>query len=165
MAKADLTAQRLRELVHYDPATGLFTRRVTGNGVRAGDIMGTPLKTGHLKASVDGREYLLNRLAFLYMTGEWPKGDSDHRHGRPADNRWDELRDVTHRENIQNRRKANKNSKSGLLGASWRKDRGNWTARIFVGNKYLSLGSYPTAQQAHEAYVEAKRKFHSGNTL
>lgn len=159
MANADLTAQRLRELVHYDPATGAMTRHSTGA------TLATKMPQGHLRGSVDGVEYLLHRLAWLYMTGEWPSGEIDHIDGDGSNNRWANLRDTTKRTNQQNRRRANKNSKSGLLGASWRKDRGHWTARILVGKRYMYLGRFETAEEAHAAYVEAKRIHHAGCTL
>jgi len=162
MATANLNAERLREHLHYDPETGVMTRLI---GQGAGERVGCVMKQGHLRCRVGNIEHLLHRLAFLYMTGRWPSHEIDHINGDPADNRWQNLREATHHTNQQNRRRANKNSKSGLLGASWRKDRGHWCARILVGKRYLYLGRFETAEEAHAAYIEAKRIHHVGCTI
>jgi HNH endonuclease len=165
MAKADLTAQRLRELLHYDPETGVFTWRVKRGGTNIGDVAGCLQDDGYLVIGVDYHVHLAHRLAWLYMTGAWPTCQIDHRFGVRADNRFSELRDVKERVNSQNMRAARSDSKSGLLGASWSKQAKKWHARIHVNKTYKHLGYFDTPEAAHEAYVAAKRKFHEGCTI
>lgn len=162
-----LTADRLREVVRYDPATGVFTRLVsTAPNARAGDFAGSLRKRGILAFHVDGKLYAAHRLAWLYMTGKWPDDDIDHRDGNKVNNRWDNLRDVDDFTNLQNLRKAMKSNKTtGLLGASWSKQIKRFKAQITVDGANTYIGTFSTAMQAHEAYVEAKRRLHPGNTL
>lgn len=165
MAKADLTAQRLRELVKYDPSTGVFTRllRTRGRKSKSG-AAGRTRGDGYVTLRIDGPEYLAHRLAFLFMNGSWPNGDVDHIDGDPSNNRFANLRIVERSVNMQNIRKAHKDTRSGLLGVY--SNRPNlWYSMIFAGGKQVYLGLFSSPESAHEAYLEAKRKMHSGCTL
>lgn len=168
MAAADLTAARLRELLDYDPETGIFRwRRDAGRWgrIKAGTQVGSPDASGHLRVNIGGLHYL-HRLAFLYMTGEWPSQKVDHRDGDPSNNIFDNLRDVTQRVNTENRRAPVVGKTSGLpLGVSRDKRDGAIRADITVGGKCISLGRHETPELAHAAYLEAKRRLHPGCTL
>ena len=166
MAKVDLTAQRLREILFYDPETGLLTwiaspaRRVT-----AGDEAGCLTEQGYRKVSLSGGRFYTHRLAWLYTTGEWPTGEIDHINGKRSDNRIENLRDVSRSRNNQNRRHAAKNSLSGLLGVEWHSKSGLWQARIKTDTGRVALGYYKTAEEAHQVYLIAKRRLHEGCTI
>lgn len=154
-----LTQERLRELLHYDPATGIFRWRVRpAKRVRAGDIAGHLNPNGYITIRVDGRLYYAQQLAFLYVTGEWPAGDVDHRDGVRANNRWENLRPATRSENLRNMRLRSDN-RSGLKGAHYRPSRGKWQSSIRVGNRTIRLGSFDSAEAAHAAYCEAAKKY------
>jgi hypothetical protein len=162
------TAEKLRELLHYDPLTGVFTRRVkTGGryGADVGAVAGTLTDAGYLKVSVMSYQYRAQRLAWLYMTGEWPAADVDHIDGDRTNNRWANLRDVSRSTNLQNKRAAQSNSKTGLLGACWATRDQRFIARIKADGRYISLGGFDTAEQAHAAYIDAKRRLHAGCTI
>ena len=118
MAKTDLTADRLRELLHYDPDTGVFTRRVaTAPCVRIGDIAGCfDNSNGYLKIGVDGRQRYAHRLAWLYANGTFPVFDIDHLNGIRTDNTLLNLRDVPRKQNIENVKIARTTNKLGVLG-------------------------------------------------
>lgn len=149
----------------YDQSSGVFTRRVSSGGQVVGAIAGAKRKDGYLHVSVGGRNYLAHRLAWAYVTGEWPTSQIDHIDGNRLNNAFANLRDVSPKTNQQNHRRAHKNSTTGLLGASWDKSRGKFIARIKIGNQNKSLGRFATAEEAHEAYVRAKRQHHNGGTL
>ena len=169
MAKANLTAERLREVLHYDPKTGHFIWLIDvgrWGRTKAGTLTGSPDITGHLRTQVDGTLYYCHRLAFLYMNGRWPSGDVDHIDGVSSNNAWSNLRDVTHKMNTQNRRSPNKNKLTGLpIGVSLDARDGGIRSDITVDGKTRSLGRYATPELAHQAYVNAKRILHEGNTL
>lgn len=157
-------AERARAVFTYDPDTGLLTRRVcTGSRAAIGTAVGHADRHGHMRVSLDGIEYAVHRLVWLLVTGRMPSGDIDHINGNRADNRWSNLRDVSHRVNLQNRRSATAANKCGLLGVSQRG--GSFLARIKVNGKQVCLGSFGSGQEAHAAYLHAKRNLHEGCTL
>ena len=161
-----LTAARLRELLRYDPYTGHFTRLVrTSNRIKVGDIAGALTDTGYISITVVGHHYQAHRLAWLYVHGAWPNGEIDHINGCRDDNRFHNIRDVTRTENQQNRRRVNTGSKSGFLGVHWDNKDGTWRARIMVDGKLHFLGRFPTAEEAHAAYLTAKRELHTHCTI
>lgn len=159
-----LSSERLRELVVYDPITGIFTRRVRSSPrTQIGDVAGGPDKDGYIVMRVDCKTYKAHRLAILYMTGEWPPLEVDHRDGIRSNNKWDNLRNADRRLNVTNVRKARRTNGSGLLGAH--RDRGRFKAVISTNRKKHFLGMFDTAELAHAAYVVAKRQLHEGSTL
>jgi hypothetical protein len=163
MASADLSAQKLRELLNYDPETGIFTRRIAlCNAVKAGDVAGSN-SNGYLALHVAGRRYKAHRLAWMYVYGDWPKSHIDHINGDKADNRITNLRDVDRSTNLQNMRLATKRNSVGLMGVYPVK--GRYTSKIMVNGASRYLGCFKTAEEAHAAYLEAKREFHPGCTI
>ncbi len=159
MAKTDLTAARLRELLHYDPETGVFTWVVRRGCAQPGDVAGCPDQKGYLKLMIDGKFYYCHRLAWYWVHGVWPVHMIDHIDTVKSHNWIANLRDVPRSINQQNRRTALSNSKTGMLGAS--PDADGFVARI----SGVNVGRFKTAQEAHDAYIEAKRRLHPGNML
>ena len=159
-----LTYERLREVLHYDPETGVFTRLVrTSNRIKVGDVAGCSAGDGYVQIRVDGVRYLAHRLAFLWMTGEWPRDMIDHINGVRDDNRFANLRPATRAENMQNQRRAMSNSQTGLLGVTRVGKR--FMATIQVDGRKIHIGTFDTPEQAHEAYLAAKRRLHPGCTI
>jgi hypothetical protein len=142
---------RLRELLSYDPLTGEFVWRVTRSKVRAGSRAGTPTKDGYRDITISGRDYREHRLAWLYMTGELPSGQIDHKNRIRNDNRFDNLREATPSENAQNIKHK---------GATFHKQCGKWQAQIKVGSKPMYIGLFNTEQEAIEAYQKKKAELH-----
>lgn len=167
MTKEILTQARLKGLLHYDPDTGVFFWVApTGSKVKPGAIAGCTRKDGYKTIRICGHSYLAHRLAWFYITGGWPKNQIDHMDGSPSNNAWENLRDVTLSVNMQNQRKARANNCSTkLLGATFEKRSGLFQAQIVINGKNKYLGLFDTAEQAHEAYAVAKRKFHEGCTI
>lgn len=154
-----LTAARLRELLSYDPETGVFRWRVyRARNARAGDVAGRIIKAapdkggGYRSIGIDGSEYLAQRLAWLHMTGEWPPAQVDHENRNRDDNAWRNLRDATRSQNQANR-PAQANNTSGFKGVAFHKGAGRWRATL--GKRHLGLFDSP--EQAHAAYAEAAR--------
>ena len=161
MAKTDLTAQRLRELLHYTPDTGIFTWRRTGKGINLDRSAGCLDGRGYLAIMIDGGMFRGHRLAWLYANGAWPIAEIDHINGTRSDNRIANLREATTGQNRQNQRQAmGHNNSSRLLGTSWNPVRGKWQASIRFDGRAHFLGRFETVELAHAAYLIAKRKHH-----
>lgn len=164
MAKDNLSAESLRELLHYNSETGLFTRvRKTGRKGKVGAVVGWKDKDGYIQVDVLCRHYRAHRLAWLYVTGDWPRDDIDHINGVRSDNRWINLRTVTRIVNMQNVRMARKDSSTGLIGVE--KNGRGYSARIKTATERLYLGYFDTPEEAHSAYLAAKRRLHEGCTI
>lgn len=147
-AAPTLTAERLRELMHYDPETGIFTRKVsTAPNARAGDVAGTLMQIGYIAISADNKTHYAHRLAWLYVHGNWPKEQIDHINRDRADNRIANLREVTIKQNQRNLSKASNNT-SGHPGVHWRSDRAKWWALIESEGQKHYLGCYNTIEEA-----------------
>jgi HNH endonuclease/AP2 domain len=147
-----LTRARLRELLHYDKETGEFRwlERV-GNELRPGSV------AGYVQLHVHGRNYRAHQLAWLYVKGRWGRPMIDHRDGNSTNNRWSNLRRATASQNNANRRRPRHNT-SGYKGAVLCRKSGRWHAFIRSKRRRIYLGSFPTPQAAHAAYVVAARK-------
>ena len=165
MKKPLLTAMRLRELLSYDPETGVFTRLVkAAQRVRVGDIAGHKAPTGYWVIKIDNVSYRAHRLAWFYMTEAWPAADIDHIDGNKANNRIANLRDVTRSVNVQNAKRARSSNKSGFLGVSQHESGFQAAIRTENGKRHY-LGTYQTPELAHAAYLSAKRVMHEGCTI
>lgn len=163
---SELTAERLRSLLHYNPETGEFTWLVSRAGnAKAGYVAGFDNGDGYRKVRVDSHPYQAHRLAWLYIHGSWPNGHIDHINGNPSDNRIANLREATNSQNLQNRYRASSNSKSRLLGVSFDPKRGKWAAQIEVDGRCRFLGRYESADAAHAAYLKAKAALHPFATI
>ena len=151
---AKLTQARLHELLKYDPATGVFTRRVSRRGHKAGERAGS-LDEGYWCIQIEGKNYRAGRLAWFYVYGVWPAGQIDHENTDSSDDRWINLREATQTQNHANRR-VGKNSHVGLKGVG--KHGNKWRARIRVNGKAVYLGVFITKEAAHAAYCKAAKR-------
>ena len=160
------SAERVRELLHYDPLTGIFTWLfITSNRVKVGDVAGSPDGRGYIGIRIDNRRHSAHRLAWLYVYSAWPVNEIDHRNNIKNDNRLSNLRDCSRSENLQNQSKPQSNNKSGFRGVFWHGRDKAWRAVIKVNRKQIYLGLHPTAELAYAAYLEAKRRMHPACTI
>lgn len=163
---AEIALARLKDVLHYDPGTGLFRwLKQLSNKAPVGAIAGTTDVHGYVVIGIDCGEYKAHRLAWFYMTGAMPGSEVDHRDTDPSNNKWPNLRLLSHMANSQNSRRPRINNKTGLLGVHLCKATGRYRASITVDGKCKQLGRFDTPLLAHAAYVNAKRKMHEGNTL
>lgn len=140
MARYGISQAELKRLVHYDPETGVMTRKVATGTAKVGDVLGSAHSAGYLWANVKGDLHLVHRLAWLYSYGEWPDC-IDHINHKRTDNRIANLRSVTKGENLRNLRRRAANS-TGITGVHWDKARGKWAPKIGVNGRMKNLGRF-----------------------
>lgn len=156
-----LTQERLRILVNYCEQTGVFRWSESAHKPLIGKIAGNPNSNGYIKFSIGGRTYMAHRLAWLYVYGKWPTNTIDHMDGDRTNNRISNLRDVTQLVNRQNVRRT-VSGKDSPLGVTLHKKSQRWQAQIRVHGKSVYLGLFDCKNEAHNAYLAAKRAFHDG---
>jgi hypothetical protein len=165
MSKRTPTAERVRKLLHYDPATGAFTwlfqtYRNSDRPLNRPKKAGSLDRFGYWRISIDGLAYTASNIAWLYMTGEWPgewpSCQVDHKNRNTADDSWNNLRLATRTENNANSR-VFKNNKLGIKGVRLHAN-GCYVAAICVGGQRQHLGCYKTAEEAKAVYDAAATK-------
>lgn len=157
-----LTQKRLKELLDYNPKTGIFTWLISRGSIKKGNISGYVNKsTGYLIIGIDNKKNKAHRLAFLFMEGYLPENDIDHIDRNILNNKWDNLREVSHLCNMRNCN-ISKINKSGITGVSWRNDRKKWRSFIGVG-KMINLGIFDTLIDAARARWDAEIKYNFPN--
>lgn len=160
--KNRLTQERLREVLNYDPMTGIFTNRVSRSPkARAGEIAGGIGPDGYVHVCIDRECHRGHRLAWFYVHGVWPDPECDHRNTIRSDNRIDNLRVATVAEQRQNQSLRSDN-KTGFKGVAYMTHKGRYRARIVVAGVVHVLGQgFLTAEEAHAAYLAAKARLHT----
>ena len=142
--------QLLEDTLTYDPDTGLFKWLDNYRKHAKGWFKGTP-SNEYLEIRVNGKKYLTHRLAWYLMHGKFPKYFIDHKNGNTTDNRLSNLREATPQQNSQNCKGR---------GTSFNKKARKWESRISVNRKDLFLGYFDTEEEARQAYVKGKKKYH-----
>lgn len=153
-----ITQKELKATFYYNPMTGIFIwKKRNCQRRRIGDIAGSIRKNGYCVITVNSQLYLAHRLAWLYIYGEWPEFEIDHRNMNPTDNRIKNLRKATPAQNKWNT-KAKKNNKLGIKGVSLDK-RNNKYQAVFVRNgQRIHLGHFNTPEEAAKVYNEVIKK-------
>ncbi len=153
----------LLNLLFYNSETGHFFCRSPRHKTKIGEIADRADSYGRRTVFVFGKRYFAHRLAWFYVHGSFPDGCIDHINNNHADNRIQNLRVGTHAENMQNHTRARSDSKSNLIGVSLHQ--GKWRADIVYQRKKTYLGAFDTKEDAHQAYLNAKRLMHPFCTI
>jgi len=159
-----LSLELLKETLKYDPKTGQFTRlKFASHKGDIGRLAGSPEGRGYWAIRLPGGRYKAHRLAWFYMTGEWPDEQIDHINHDRRDNSWANLRKVTGSQNQENRKLLRKDGT--FVGVSLCKHSGSWRATIKKSGKQVHIGCFGTPVDAHRAYVAAKKNIQTHYSL
>lgn len=153
----NFTQSDFKHVVTYNPETGQFFNN------KCGKILGT-FDAGYYKFQKLGVRLMNHQWAWFYIYGIIPDRDIDHINGDRSDNRISNLRVCDHKTNLQDIRERSRYKKSGLkLGVSFNPNaKRQYRAHLYINGKATALGSFMTEQEAHDAYVNEKRKHHPG---
>ena len=154
----ELTQERLKELLDYDPLTGIFSSRAPRVGRPKSNktkSLGCCNKHGYQVIGVGGKRYSAHRLAWLFVYGRWPSCQIDHRNMDRCDNRLSNLREATPSENA-----AHGKARRGKAFKGAYRLRNIWRSAITKNGKQFHLGVFDTEKEAHSAYISAARQMH-----
>lgn len=164
----EISYEYVREIFNYDPETGIVTNKIPK--VRKGivdrnSVVGRKDLSGakgseklYLRVYVNGKNFYLHRIIWVLMTGEQPEF-IDHIDGNGLNNKWENIRNVSHLKNSHNQ-KIHKNNTSGASGVTYRKDSNRWRARIKVDGTMISLGTFETFDEAKTARMKAESLYY-----
>jgi hypothetical protein len=140
----------------YDPITGVFRWRIKpSKSIETGAITGSRDADGYLQLCYQGKRYKAHRVATIYMTGKWPEYEIDHKNRVRSDNRWNNLRPATRKQNGENQSIARTNT-SGVRGVSWYPKYRKWVAYIKHCGKKKTLGYFFNIEDAAKARAKAE---------
>lgn len=157
--------ERLKEILDYNPETGLFTWKEKRKwskevGSVAGYTYTHPISGNkYIHIHTCGKQWRAHRLAYLMMTGKECDSDIDHINGDGTDNRWCNLRTVSHTSNMKNLRRRKEGVGSGVMGVRWHKRANKWTADIYNNGKHIHLGLFVDFDEAVKVRKEAEVKY------
>lgn len=175
--KRTVSAEDARGLLSYDAKSGkLYWKSEARCGFkksvvmhRAGDEAGTARKSdGRIVIRLNGALYLRYRVAWLIENGAWPDGEIDHIDGNGTNDRISNLRIADRRTNQENRRRSQSGKQSSRYLGVYANKKGRskpWRAAISSDGRQFYLGAFDNENDAHEAYLEAKRRLHDGCTI
>lgn len=150
----------LRQWVSYNPESGIFRWLIDGprSVGRIGTIATHDHPKGYLCIRLPDDKYLAHRLAFLYMTGEWPKEQVDHIDRNKKNNAWGNLRDISGTQNLYNSRLLWGHNRSGVKGVMFYDD--EWWAYIKNHGTQHILGKFATKAEAIRARRSAEVRYY-----
>lgn len=153
-----ITQKYLKEILHYNPDTGVFTWKVRKHRRRKNGVVGHINPFGYLTIGIDGKCYQAHRLAWFYVYGEFPRKSIDHINHDKLDSKISNLRVITQTENSRNC-SISKSNKSGITGVHWNKKVNKWCAQIMVNYKNKFLGHFENIEDARQSRKEAEIEY------
>ncbi len=156
MTERVITREYVRELLDYDPATGVFVWKAPlSRRVKIGQEAGVVAANGRRYISADGRVYMAHHLAWLYVYGEFPVGNLSPKNGDYLDIRIDNLKPETAAETARRGGQNRSAGKSGVKGVSYDRERDKWIATVTREYRSVRIGRFDTKEAAEAAYIAA----------
>jgi hypothetical protein len=155
---SNIDCNQLREILEYQPETGLFFWKKKRNGISVGQLAGGKDRDGYIRIRIDNVKYAAHRLAWMYIHNDFPKNFIDHINGIKSDNRICNIRDVTRSENMQNLFKPQ--GRNIYIGVYKNQNANTWYSKIEINGKQIRLGIFKTPEEANIAYKKAKLIYH-----
>lgn len=152
-----MNQESLKKLLHYDPETGIFTRKTTKR------VAGCLTPTGYVYVGIFNKQVFAHRLAWLYMYGVLPPDKVDHINRNRSDNRISNLRLCNNSENLQNSKVRTDNT-SGFRGVSWEKNRKKWQVYVYVNQRGKFFGYFDDLHEANLVAIKVRKEMHPFNT-
>lgn len=157
---AELPSQaRIKELLDYDPETGIFRWKHSRGPNKANEVAGWKHYTGYLYIGFDNQQFKAHRLAWVFIHGCPPAGMLDHIDRDIRNNRISNLREASEQQNNQNKRPY-RNSRTGVKGIGWSAQSRKWRARIQANGRVHSLGLFSSFEEALQARQTAETALH-----
>ena len=153
----NLDANELRDVLYYDPGTGVFTWRGDTRNFKSGDVAGCAQGCDYRRIRINGTLYKAHRLAWLYMFGRWPVGQLDHINRNKTDNRISNLREAS---NSQNQANTIARGKSQFKGVSFSSATQKWRAGIKKNGVFKHIGFFKCEVEAARAYDATAKIVH-----
>lgn len=152
-----ITIDYINSILRYEPTLGKIYWRFSRGPNIIGKEAGTLHPSGYRYVRINGKDYRTHRLIWLLETGNWPEYGIDHINRIKDDNRFCNLRDIPQSLNTQNKgiREDNKTGFAGVI-----KVRNKFGTKVTVNGKQICLGLFDSAEEAHEAYLIGKMKYH-----
>jgi len=156
-----LTYELACNFFRYEKDTGFLFWKTAKKNRNLSKPIGSKHPDGHLLlcTSIKGQRYnfFVHRVVWLLNYGEWPHPTVDHINCNPEDNRLENLRIATRKQNSRNRTKVKKEGFKGVYVCTPGK---SYRARIQIDGKMQHIGLFKTEIEAHEAYIEYAKKIH-----
>jgi hypothetical protein len=153
----NLIQAELKEYLSYDPLTGKFIWIKDRGNIKAGTVAGHLESDGYISITLLRNRHKAHRLAWLYMTGQWPKDLLDHIDRNKSNNVFANLREANASQNTANAQ--SKNSKNGMKNVQWHKKANKWIANIRIDGKLKHLGYFTDVEDAKRCVANARLEF------
>jgi hypothetical protein len=137
--------------LRFDYSDGVLYWKTSFHSRLIGMPAGVVNKEGYVRIGLDGKPYLRHRLIFAWHHGRWPTNEIDHIDRDRSNDRIENLREATRGQNMWNK---------GAKGYSWNRQNKKWMAQLSANGKRFFIGTYDTENEAHAAYLEAKKVHH-----
>lgn len=159
MAASNVTPipEIVKDLIAYDPETGLLTWKVSRGTRKVGGIAGTTTKRGYIRIQVSKTLCLGHRVAWFLHYGQQPGDQLDHIDNDGTNNRIVNLREATPSQNCSNTR-TRAHCKSGIKNVCWR--RNAWEVHIRINGKHKQFGRFQNLFEARERAIEVRKQYH-----
>lgn len=153
----NINLEYINEYLTYDASTGNLYQLKKRPKIQVGSLAGGINKKGYRYIQLNGRKYPSHHIVWFIETNSFPQKQIDHIDGNKTNNKFSNLREVTNKQNTENRGKQ-KNNKTGYKGVSFNNRLKKYVAQIQHNNKPIHIGVYQNSYDAHLAYEEKAKE-------